>query len=428
MNDVVTVTITRIGQLVKRDSFGILMILGAHKKFNERVKYYLTLDAVAQDFLTTEKEYIAAKAVFDQSPNVEKIAIGRQQIDDVTVTVDTVENNTNYTVTISGTDYQITSDADATAEEIAAALVSAIDAGSEPVDATDNLDGTFTVSSDPALSAYTILVDSNMSIVNGSASETVTQALDAILNDDDAWYSLALTSRVQAEVELAAAWTEANNRLFGTASDDTDILDINATGDIADVFKTAEYERSYCMYHSAAATTYPECAWYGVMLTKDPGTATWAFKTLTNVTVDDLTETQKIAALAKNANIYVSEYGKNITRDGNLAKDEFFIDTTRGIDWLAARINEDVAALILNTNKIPYTDGGISAIEAVIKARLENAVEIGLLSPSPAPVVTVPKLANIPVADRNIRKVSGITFRATLAGAIHQVIIEGFVI
>jgi len=47
-------------------------------------------------------------------------------------------NSTLYRVTINGTDFDYTSDADATVAEICAGLSAAISAGSEPVTATDN--------------------------------------------------------------------------------------------------------------------------------------------------------------------------------------------------------------------------------------------------------------------------------------------------
>lgn len=50
----------------------------------------------------------------------------------------TAANNTLYRVTINGTDFDFTSDADATVAEICAGLTAAIGAGAEPVGATDN--------------------------------------------------------------------------------------------------------------------------------------------------------------------------------------------------------------------------------------------------------------------------------------------------
>lgn len=48
------------------------------------------------------------------------------------------QNTTKYTVTINGTDFDYTSDADATVAEITAGLTGVINAGAEPVTATDN--------------------------------------------------------------------------------------------------------------------------------------------------------------------------------------------------------------------------------------------------------------------------------------------------
>lgn len=85
------------------------------------------------------------------------------------VTVATVLNGTLYTVTIDGTDFTFMSDADATALEIAAGLVAAVNAGSSDVDATDNLDGTFTLalSTSATQTTFILLVDANLEITEG---------------------------------------------------------------------------------------------------------------------------------------------------------------------------------------------------------------------------------------------------------------------
>ena len=79
-----------------------------------------------------------------------------------TVEVTSVLNNTDYDVIINGITFTYTSDGDATAEEIAAGLVSQIQAGSEPVTATDNLDGTFAVDSDDYTIGFIMALDAGL--------------------------------------------------------------------------------------------------------------------------------------------------------------------------------------------------------------------------------------------------------------------------
>ena len=79
-----------------------------------------------------------------------------------TTEVTAVLNNTDYDVIINGITFTYTSDGDATAEEIAAGLVGQITAGSEPVTATDNLDGTFTVESDDYEVGFIMSLDAGL--------------------------------------------------------------------------------------------------------------------------------------------------------------------------------------------------------------------------------------------------------------------------
>ncbi|GAG97040.1 unnamed protein product, partial [marine sediment metagenome] len=64
LQDIVNITITRETRAVSRAGFGISMILGIHKRFNERIKYYSTSNAMlivnGGDFDSTDLEYIAA--------------------------------------------------------------------------------------------------------------------------------------------------------------------------------------------------------------------------------------------------------------------------------------------------------------------------------------------------------------------------------
>lgn len=427
IRDIVNVQITRQTTPVSQLGFGVVMILGAHKVFNERIRYYQEADSILEDgFEATDPEYIAALAVLSQQPRPVQLAIGRRSVDDVVMTVATVADATNYTVTINGTDFTINSGVAATNITIAAALVSAINGGSEPVTAVDNLDGTYDLNADVANDAWTLAFDENQTVADYVASDALQDDLTAVNDENDDWYGLVLTSRVQQDVEDAAAWCEARIKLFGTASADTDILDALSTTDIGYVLSNAEYARTFVMYHDDAATIYPEAAWFGKQLPSDPGSTTWKFKTLATIPSVKLTDTQRINALAKNVNTYETRGGVNITNDGTVAAGEF-IDIIRGVDWLQARMTERVYSKLVNTPKISYTDPGIAIIEAEIRAQLDIAILQGLIALDPAYTVTVPLVKNITFNDRANRELNNVKFFATLAGAIHSLRIEGTV-
>ncbi len=427
LQNIVNITISRETKAVSRTGFGTINILGTNKGFTSLLKYYANLTAVLVDFKSTDLEYIAATAAFSQSPSVTRIAISRRATSDTSVVTVTALANGTTTIIFNGTTYSVPNGSD-TATAIVGALKIVFDAGSELGTFTDNSDGTYDIDPSVAGVDYSLQVGVN-SVIAFVASTTYAADLAAITEETDDWYGLILTSRVLSDVSAAAAYIETVTKIFISASADADIVDTTDAADsttIAAVIKAAAYARSGVFYHSLAATQYPDAALLGVILPLDPGSYTGAFKTLSGITVDSLTETQKTNGLAKNANIYVLVGGENITRDGTVAEGEF-IDTIVFVDWLEARMTEGVFSLLVNQPKVPYTDGGIASIEAEITQVLQLGIARGGIAISPAYSVSVPKAADVSTANKAARLVEDITFDATLTGAIHAVTIAGTV-
>ena len=434
LKEIVNVTITRQTKAVSKAGFGVAMVLGTHKRFTELIKFYNSSDAMlivnGGDFDSTDLEYIAAVPLFSQENAVVQVAIGRRKTSDTAVvTITDVENNTQYTTTINGTAFNFTSDADATNLEIAAGLVAQINLGSEPVSATDNLDGTYDLVADVAGTPYSLVVDTRQTVTPYVPSDTMANDLAAIKNQDDTWYGLVLTSRVKQDALDAAAWVESNKKFAGFGSNDSDIIDTTAAADTTTLpaqLKALGYVRSYAFYNAGAGTTYPESALFGVILPKNPGSYTCKFKSLAGIAVDDLTDTQSKNARDKNCMIYTEVGGVNITQEGQTAEGEF-IDVIIFIDWLEAEIVTNVYGDLVNQDKVPYTDSGAGAIEGDVKTALKLGVQRGGIAEDPAFTTSVPKVADVPVQDKANRLLPDVEFTATLAGAIHATTINGTV-
>ncbi|MCK5610319.1 DUF3383 family protein, partial [Candidatus Pacearchaeota archaeon] len=111
------------------------------------------------------------------------------------------------------------------------------------------------------------------------------------------------------------------------------------------------------------------------------------------------------------------------TQEGVVASGEF-IDIIRGVDWIQARISEAVFTLLVNADKVPYTDPGVEMIKTEIQAILEQAVDNNVLVENTI-TITAPKVADVSSVDKANRFLPDIKFGATLAGAIHKVKIDG---
>lgn len=355
------------------------------------------------------------------------------------VTITQVEPNQLYSVTINGIVFEYTTLITVqNATQIATVLVDLINATPDlvPVTASLNIDGTIELTSDDPTETFSLYVSAEiMSIQKGLIIQPlvpvnpVADDLTAINNSNNSWYALISTSRDVPTVKAIAAWVEARIKLFGTASDDLDIINVQAgtdTTSIAAFLNQLGYVRTFVMYHQDADFDYPEAAWMGKVLPLEPGSETWKFKTLNGISYSNLTTTQSNNALAKKANTYEFTGGVGITANGTVAQGEY-IDIIRGIDWLTARIQEFVFSVLVNNPKIPYTNAGISIIEAEVKRALALGVSNDFLSSDPFPVVTVPNANDVPPNDKANRILRNVKFKATLSGAIHAVVVRGTV-
>lgn len=436
LRDIVKVDITDQSITASSKGFGVINVMGVHKAFTGVYKEYAVLGDVLNDFLSTDPEYLAAQACFSQTPSVEKIGISRRETGDTTVcTVVTVEDSTNYSVIINGEEFEITSDSDATAEEIAAALKIAVDAGSEPVTFTDNLDGTYDIDPVVPTTLYTIAVDTNQSKAF-TLSNTPAEDLVIISEDNDTWYGLIYTIRDSADVLLTAAYIEGVKKVFANASSDVNIIDQSVTVDtttIAAKFKSLGYVRSLCLYAADTTDYYLDASALASVLPLNPGSWFLKFNTCPGIPKDKLTTTQRTNVLAKYCNIYTEGSSVGIIENGTVGAGNWF-DIVVLIDWLEARISEAVYILLIKHPKLPFTNDGIIGVGGEVESvlQLAQSPDFQGIAPDdgaggPGYTIKLPTVAEIPDADKIARVLKYVSFSAILSGAVGEVNITGTV-
>lgn len=428
--DIVTLTISTAGPSITRAGFGIPMILAYHEEFEERIRYYSSADELAEDFSTTHPVYLAGNAMFSQSPRPTRIAVGRRAnapTQSVTITP-TFENGATYTVKINGTPFSVTAGSGDTAEDIVDDLVSAINGGLFDLTASKSGSGssaTLKIVADNAGDWFAIRVGPLLALATDNSDPGVAADLSAIMDENADWFAVYPIHRSAAEIVAIATWVESRRKMLVVDSNDGD-LKTSVTTDIGSTLKTAARFNSSVWFHDDPAE-FLGAALLAAVLPLDPGSETWAYKTLHGVSADALTSTERTNLLGKNVGIYVSIAGRNVTREGKVASGEW-IDKVRGLHWLEARISEDIFTLLADApTKLPYTNAGAEAVRATVQARLENGVAIGFLASDPAPAVTVPDVSTISSTVKATRKLPDVEFTATVAGAIHAVEIKGFI-
>lgn len=252
-------------------------------------------------------------------------------------------------------------------------------------------------------------------------------ALDAISIEDNSWYGLIAIpdGTFATDIKAIAAWAETAGKMFFVQTTETATL-TSGTTDLAYDLKALGYDRTATLYHLAANEGEAlEASSMGEGFPFAPGSSTYDYKTLTGVTADNMTSSQKAYAFGKNCATYTVVGGVSITEGAVVASGEY-VDTIINIDWLTARIQEAIFANLVNVRKIPYDDNGISIIGGLLEGVLSEAERKGVLIPGSSSV-SLPLYADISTANKTARNLPDVTFTALIQGAIHTVQVSGTV-
>ena len=256
------------------------------------------------------------------------------------------------------------------------------------------------------------------------------EEVEATLNralETPGWYGFAVCDDNIANIKKAAAWAEANQKLFG--------FTVNGTAN--EVGTSYYYSFGFA---SKNIETYPNNAYTHVAIMATAmqfvaGSETWAYKTLKGIEPENFTSTE-IATLEGEKvclNYYVKCAGKNITLNGKTVAGEW-IDIIRFRDWLKNDMQKRIYNVLSANPKVLYTNAGITLIENQMLASLKQGQAQGGIAETEYDedgneilgfTTSVPKSSNVSDADRAARTLKNCKFTARLAGAIHLAEISG---
>ena len=416
LDQIIDVSISLSTKTITQQGFGTPMFLGESVKLDRRVKSYANITEVAVDFASSDPEYKMASAAFSQEKTPASIMIGKKVVATSTA-ITAATNPSGDIVNINKTAHNLESGASVTVTGFNEAEYN----GTFEITKIDDDNFQYTAASTPSATPATW---------SGSytASETWANAIQKCFDFNSTWYALAITSAVEADILSAAGKIEVLKRIFLARSSDADNLDSADTGSILYQLKQLGYDRTFTIYNGDTANYFADAAWLGRQLPTTPGSSNWAFKSLTGIIADDLLSSQSSAVFTNNGNTYETFAGQSITRYGKVASGEW-IDVIRGADWLQARLQENLYSTLINVEKIPYTDAGGDIIENKIREILDEGVENDFIAADADGVgqytITVPDVADISSADKLARLFSGVSFTATLAGAVNKIAISG---
>lgn len=447
IDDIVEVNISRQTSVASMDSFSEHLIadqfnpIGIKPRFDKshRVRIFSSAPEVAEaGFSTDSWVYKAAARQFSQSPHIKNIYVGWKAPSGladskITISAAFVAGNvvalTLNTVKLDDVSFDTEGSSAAVVEKIAK-LINERFAGQ--MDASVSADNPLAIEiygispSGVSLqvtggSVNTQTVTTNNSPISADASWT--DALNAMANDaNNGFYACEIHSDVLAEQQEFSLWVQANEKLGGIVSSDSAIVDEDS-GDIADWLKTNNIDRVFCFY--SKDDPFFVSGLFGKLLTKNPGSATWALKALEATPTNALSAGQRKTAERKNCNIYTSVSDLPLTRWGKVGSGEY-IDVIHGCDWLKAKIQQLVLTALAQQDKVEFEDSGIEVIKSQLKAGLEKGCDYKILKKG-AYTIECPTADEVDAAEKAERKLPDVKFNAPLSGAIHKTAINGVV-
>lgn len=185
------------------------------------------------------------------------------------------------------------------------------------------------------------------------------------------------------------------------------------------------FDRTVCVVYT---DTLGVAAVVGATAGLETGSFTYKNIVIKGLTAQDYTEAD-ITAMHKNGAITVLEKaGDIVTSEGIVGSGEY-IDIIDSKDWIIQQLEYQTQQLLNNMKKIPYDNNGIAMLEGVAVNVMRTAYGMGMIADnedgSPAYTVNYALKSECAEGDIAARKYVGGKFAFTLAGAIHNVEIDG---
>ena len=285
------------------------------------------------------------------------------------------------------------------------------------------------------------------------AAGTITSAqikteLDAINAYDSEWYWLCIDAayRDRAALDGLVEWVEAQPKMAILDTNDVGHETAGNTTSISARFKNT-VDRTATFYHTDAAE-YPAFALAASLGTRNFDNAesayTAKFKPLRGVnainrgsaavqSITGFTPALGQSTVAGHmANTYVDIGGRQFVLEGSTLTPNVFIDEIHATDWIIARTEEQTLGILLNNDRIPYTDAGMETLASGARTVMRLASRAGLIALdldelgaySPAVEFVIPSVFDVPASQRKARIAPNIQVKFRYSGAIHYTTIN----
>lgn len=268
--------------------------------------------------------------------------------------------------------------------------------------------------------------------------------MDLIYAADQDWYFVGIEDTLRDSTQLQGLidWIEAKPKFAILDTNDADVLNAGSSSSLPATNK-GTVERTAFFYH-ADALEYPGVALAALLSTFNFDEAqsayTAKYKKLRSVTPSDVTSAQLTAitgfvpeigqdtASGHVTNAYIDIGDQDFVVEGSTLTPDVFIDVIHATDWIVFRTEEEMLGVLLNNNRVPFTDEGMEMLAGAVRTVMARARIAGLIADdidpetgeySPSVDIQVPAALSVPASQRASRVAPVIICNFRYAGAVH---------
>jgi hypothetical protein len=436
----ISATVNLTAQPAATPNFNTCLILGQSTVIDTVSRfrnYYSAAALLADGYLSTSAEYLAAVAWFGQSPQPTSLLVGRwayaaasgQLICATATAANQVASGwTGVTagslrVSINGTIYNLSAmnfSAQTTMQGVAGVIQTALAAALAGTTCVwDSVYLRFVITSPTTGTGSTVsflsstglgtdisvmmngtATSSGAYVANGVAAETALAAVTLFdLNWSDQWYGLVIPQAVDTDHLAVAGYIESATaaHFYGVTHAEGAVLTSGDTTNISYKLKALGYNHTASQYSSGSTVAIVSllARLLTTNFTGNNTAITVMYKQEPGVTAETLNQTQATNLASYNCNVFVAyNNATSIIQFGMCASGQF-IDTVVGVDWMKTSIQTAIYnALYTSTTKIPQTDAGMHQLYTQIESICIEGVTNGLLAPGTWSGTAFGQLAN----------------------------------
>lgn len=430
------VNITKLTKAVNQKGFGLIMLYDT--EHDSKYSLYQDISAVGEAFPISSKVYKIASRIFGQKPKVQQIAIiGNTNLEEkdgtkgvYTLTI-TKKFEQDDILNLNGKEYKCVSSepskdkneftGDDIQKQITSlkTLIQKYENSFDITTTTSTIVFTQKIAGQGAIPTLNIKGTAIANIQN-TVKEKLLTGMIAYLNQIRDKYTdpffLVCTDNSDDTIKRLSNWIDTQEMMYFVTSQN-----LSAP-------KLVRSENTVIMYHDDI-NSYVAEGLASYLATAKVGGVTAKFKEVKGVQEAKITTSQLSELHKANGFTYIEKMGLLQTTEGKTTSGEY-IDVVMGAYWIQFKMEEGLAYLAANSEKIGFDNKGISQMVAVCNNVLKRAAfeqDIILTDKddnAKYEVSFVPREQTDPndVANRNY---TGIKWTAKLAGAIHKAVVSG---